>query len=100
MRATPRSLSLCLVLPLALACKSHKEEPPAGHVRPPRKPPAVEKPRIGLVLGLGGRGDQSFNDSALRGLEFWGAGLKYEQALTAGVARGAPGLARARAGPA
>ncbi|WP_434382073.1 BMP family lipoprotein [Melittangium boletus] len=31
---------------------------------------------MGLVLSLGGRGDQSFNDSALRGLEQWSAGVK------------------------
>lgn len=32
--------------------------------------------KIGLVTDVGGRGDKSFNDSALRGLEAWGAGLK------------------------
>ncbi|WP_224243168.1 BMP family lipoprotein [Hyalangium gracile] len=79
---TARHLSLALVLSMLPACKSQKEEPPAA----PKPAPAAtasatpaEKPRIGLVLGLGGRGDQSFNDSALRGLELWGAGLKYEQ---------------------
>jgi basic membrane protein A len=30
---------------------------------------------VGLVTDVGGRGDQSFNDSALRGLEAWAAGL-------------------------
>ncbi|GAC1593996.1 MAG: BMP family ABC transporter substrate-binding protein [Myxococcales bacterium] len=39
------------------------------------------KPRpahtIGLALDVGGRGDQSFNDGALRGLEAMAAGLKY-----------------------
>lgn len=30
--------------------------------------------RIGLVTDVGGRGDHSFNDSALRGLETWAAG--------------------------
>lgn len=38
---------------------------------------------VGLVTDIGGRGDQSFNDSALRGLETWAAkatfkGGKYE----------------------
>lgn len=33
--------------------------------------------KIGLVLDVGGRGDQSFNDSALRGLETWAAALRY-----------------------
>ncbi|MBS2024957.1 MAG: BMP family ABC transporter substrate-binding protein [Deltaproteobacteria bacterium] len=32
---------------------------------------------IGLALDVGGRGDQSFNDGALRGLEAMSAGLKY-----------------------
>jgi basic membrane protein A len=83
MLAASRNLSLVLALSLALACK--KEEPPAPAPAPAKAPaaaaasaPSEAKPRIGLVLGLGGRGDQSFNDSALRGLELWGAGLKYE----------------------
>jgi len=32
---------------------------------------------LGLVLDVGGRGDQSFNDCALRGLEIMAAGLRY-----------------------
>src|SRR6059058_5558761 len=32
---------------------------------------------IGLALDVGGRGDQSFNDGALRGLEVMAAGLRY-----------------------
>ncbi|HEX4386019.1 MAG TPA: BMP family ABC transporter substrate-binding protein [Myxococcales bacterium] len=32
---------------------------------------------VGLALDVGGRGDQSFNDGALRGLEQMAAGLKY-----------------------
>jgi basic membrane protein A and related proteins len=31
---------------------------------------------VGLVTDVGGRGDQSFNDSALRGLELWAAAVK------------------------
>jgi basic membrane protein A and related proteins len=42
---------------------------------------ACKKPRpahtIGLALDVGGRGDQSFNDGALRGLEGMAAGLAY-----------------------
>ncbi|MBX5481338.1 MAG: BMP family ABC transporter substrate-binding protein [Myxococcaceae bacterium] len=43
---------------------------------------ASEKPagtvlKVGIVTDVGGRGDQSFNDSALRGLELWAAGKKY-----------------------
>jgi basic membrane protein A len=33
--------------------------------------------KVGIVIDVGGRGDQSFNDSALRGLEEWAAGLRY-----------------------
>ncbi|GFP29473.1 BMP family lipoprotein, partial [Candidatus Hakubella thermalkaliphila] len=38
--------------------------------------PVVEESalRIGLVTSVGGRGDKSFNDAALRGLELWAAG--------------------------
>jgi basic membrane protein A len=32
---------------------------------------------VGLALDVGGRGDQSFNDGALRGLEAMAAGLRY-----------------------
>src|SRR5437868_6929952 len=32
---------------------------------------------IGLALDVGGRGDQSFNDGALRGMEGMAAGLRY-----------------------
>jgi basic membrane protein A and related proteins len=32
---------------------------------------------VGLVIDVGGRGDASFNDGALRGLEMWAAGLRY-----------------------
>ncbi len=33
---------------------------------------------VGLVTDIGGRGDQSFNDSALRGLEAWAAGVAFK----------------------
>ncbi len=33
--------------------------------------------KVGLVTDVGGRGDHSFNDSALRGLELWAAGRKH-----------------------
>jgi basic membrane protein A len=48
------------------ACKSG----PAGPVAP-------AKPKVGVVIDVGGRGDQSFNDGALRGLELWAGGLRY-----------------------
>ncbi|MDC0712015.1 BMP family ABC transporter substrate-binding protein [Stigmatella sp. ncwal1] len=68
-----------VILAMLLACKSQKEEPAGVNKTtsaPTPAPAAAEKPRIGLVLGLGGRGDQAFNDSALRGLELWAGGLK------------------------
>jgi len=43
--------------------------------QPTEKP--VEKIKIGLVTDVGGRGDRSFNDSALRGLETWAGKVKY-----------------------
>ncbi|MGB9666405.1 MAG: BMP family lipoprotein [Candidatus Cryosericum sp.] len=39
--------------------------------------PTVNEIKIGLVTDVGGRGDQSFNDSALRGLEIWAAKKSY-----------------------
>ncbi len=39
---------------------------------------AAQKLQVGVVTDVGGRGDQSFNDSALRGLELWAAGKKYQ----------------------
>jgi basic membrane protein A and related proteins len=38
-------------------------------------PPPARGLTVGLVTDVGGRGDQSFNDSALRGLEAWAAGV-------------------------
>lgn len=37
----------------------------------------LELIKIGLVTDVGGRGDKSFNDSALRGLEMWAANQEY-----------------------
>ena len=58
-----RLLSVVLILALATSiftgCK--KATPVANEIK------------IGLVTDVGGRGDQSFNDSALRGLEIWAA---------------------------
>ncbi|NNC04797.1 BMP family ABC transporter substrate-binding protein [Corallococcus exiguus] len=66
----PRRRILPLVLCLLAVATGCKKEAPA----------APSKPAIGLVLGLGGRGDHAFNDSALRGLELWAGGVKYEKA--------------------
>ena len=75
-----RSLCLMLAVLSLSACKSSKEEsssPPSKTPEAKTAPaPAEKKTRVGLVLGLGGRGDQSFNDSALRGLEVWASGVK------------------------
>lgn len=54
-------LSVCL---FALACK--KEGASSA--------PSAARFTVGLVTDVGGRGDHSFNDSALRGLEQWAAG--------------------------
>ncbi|SEU21826.1 BMP family lipoprotein [Stigmatella erecta] len=73
-----RLSAVYVVLMMLQGCKSPKEPPAvADKTAPVSAPAAAEKPRIGLVLGLGGRGDQAFNDSALRGLELWAGGLKY-----------------------
>ena len=39
--------------------------------------PVSDEIKVGLVTDVGGRGDQSFNDSALRGLEIWAAKKSY-----------------------
>ncbi|PTL81274.1 BMP family protein [Vitiosangium sp. GDMCC 1.1324] len=85
---TPRHvlrLSLLSALVLAPACKKQeetKQEAPAKSAEAAAQAPAAapkEKTlKVGLVTDVGGRGDHSFNDSALRGLELWGAGKKME----------------------
>jgi len=61
---------ICLIAALALsACKKD----PAPTPDAPKPPKGLT---VGLVTDVGGRGDQSFNDSALRGLEAWSAGQK------------------------
>jgi len=40
---------------------------------------AAEPLKVGIVTDVGGRGDRSFNDSAIRGLETWAAKVKYVQ---------------------
>src|SRR5712692_12121763 len=72
--SSPRSAVLaCVGLLLGTAC-SKKDEGRAGSAA---MAPAGKRLKIGLVTDVGGRGDQSFNDSALRGLELWAAGKKY-----------------------
>lgn len=61
-------LALLLVLLGVVGCKKSSDASPA--------------PKVGLTVGLvtdiGGRGDQSFNDSALRGLEVWAASSAFK----------------------
>ncbi len=66
MSLTLRSLPF-LLLVLAAACQR------SGSSGGEPTPPAAKGLRVGLVTDVGGRGDQSFNDSALRGLELWAA---------------------------
>jgi basic membrane protein A and related proteins len=85
MTRTLRLSALALVALLG-ACK--KEEPPApaaptpapqpqAEAKPP-PPPTPKTFKVGLVVDVGGRGDHSFNDAALRGLETFAAGKRYE----------------------
>ena len=68
MPTSPRFRAICLgSLLLTAAC--HKESGAPG----PKDSGPVQKV-VGMVTDVGGRGDQSFNDSALRGLELWAAG--------------------------
>lgn len=63
-----RTACLCGVLLLgACHAATHEAAPVAGSAAK----------LIGLVTDVGGRGDQSFNDGALRGLESWACGLRY-----------------------
>src|SRR5689334_11705655 len=60
-------IAVPVVLVLAFGCTKKKDEAPAE-----------KKLTVGLVTDVGGRGDGSFNDSALRGVELWAAGQRYE----------------------
>ncbi len=62
---------LASFLALSIAC-SKKDAPGSASGAPSTQPM-----KVGLVTDIGGRGDQSFNDSALRGLELWAAGKKF-----------------------
>src|SRR5207245_11796938 len=55
-----KGIALCVCLVAVLGCRKKQ----AAHT-------------IGLAVDVGGRGDQSFNDGALRGLEIMAAGLRY-----------------------
>src|SRR6266852_3552501 len=62
---------LASFLALSIAC-SKKDAPGSASGAPSTQPM-----KVGLVTDLGGRGDQSFNDSALRGLELWASGQRF-----------------------
>jgi basic membrane protein A len=82
---SPRPLLplLLALLTLPAACK---RESPTGAAGAPGQAPAAAasgasggaRPKVGVVTDVGGRGDGSFNDSALRGLELWAAGKVME----------------------
>ncbi len=87
----PLRLSLLSTLVLVSACKKEPDAKPDSDTHPATAPaPSTPAPtaaapdakgkvmKVGLVTDVGGRGDHSFNDSALRGLEIWGAGKKME----------------------
>lgn len=61
-----------LGLLFAAGCK------PAGGPASGDAPGGPKTFTVGLVTDVGGRGDQSFNDSALRGLETWAAGAAFK----------------------
>lgn len=61
-----------LPLLLLMACSSGKPGESTSSL-----PPKTTGPKIGLVTDVGGRGDESFNDGALRGLETWASGVRY-----------------------
>src|SRR6185503_5664127 len=63
-----KKLALCIAGILGLAACKEGSGPSAGS--------GASELKIGLITDVGGRGDQSFNDSALRGLEMWAAGKK------------------------
>lgn len=73
MKTLTCALALAL-LPVA-ACKKPEGGPPAPGPSQPA-PAAKKQVTVGLVTDVGGRGDQSFNDAALRGLETWAGQLE------------------------
>lgn len=75
-------LAAASLLSVAAGCKGDSANPAPGGSSAPGGSGApggagAAAVRIGLVTDVGGRGDQSFNDGALRGLEMWAAGKKY-----------------------
>ncbi|MCE9667454.1 BMP family ABC transporter substrate-binding protein [Myxococcus stipitatus] len=72
-------LQVLALTALLCACSKQKEETPApGAPAATPQQPAKKAVPVGLVIDVGGRGDHSFNDAAIRGLELWAAGKRYE----------------------
>lgn len=72
-------LQVLALAALLCACSKKEEPPPAGAQGTTTAPqPAKSTVPVGLVIDVGGRGDHSFNDAALRGLELYAAGKRYE----------------------
>lgn len=67
-------LFFAIVVSIAFSGCKKSDEKPASTTG---TTPAVKSMKVGLVTDMGGRGDQSFNDSALRGLELWAGGKQY-----------------------
>ncbi|HZI13415.1 MAG TPA: BMP family ABC transporter substrate-binding protein [Myxococcus sp.] len=76
---TLRLPALALAALLCACSKKEEPRPTPGAQAPTTAQPSEKKPiPMGLVIDVGGRGDHSFNDAALRGLELWSAGKRYE----------------------
>ncbi len=71
--AALRLAAAAAVAVAASACR--KADPGKAPGAESNSAPAAFK--VGLVTDVGGRGDQSFNDGALRGLEMWAGGKRY-----------------------
>lgn len=67
--------ALLLLVLAVLGCKKSNDPANAPKGDAPKPKPGLV---VGLVTDIGGRGDQSFNDSALRGLETWAAGATFK----------------------
>src|SRR5579871_6882745 len=78
-------MSRTLVM-LSLVAVAGCKKPEAPGSGPAQAKPAGDKQYlVGLVTDVGGRGDQSFNDSALRGLELWAAQTRFDNGKSEAV---------------
>jgi basic membrane protein A len=72
-----RSIRWLPLVALVVLSGCKKEEGNKSNPAPAGSTAAAKPMKIGLVTDVGGRGDQSFNDSGLRGLELWAAGKRF-----------------------